>query len=194
MLRLCLLLTLLFTPFFNDKAETPLLEKELIIYMPDIKPIKIIKPTKFDHYYKVLGRRESKNNYLAYNKLSGCLGKYQFCRSTIKTVGFIVTDSVFLANNDMQEEAMRRLTKMNYNWLRKNKLLNYAGLEVGGVLINEKGMLAAMHLLGGEALRDYLTRDGNMEEYWKELKNGRKIFIRKKDGLNTTIKDYLNLF
>jgi len=140
---------------------------------------------------QVIGKRESNNNYLAVNQF-GCLGKYQFTKQTLKTLN--INPDYFLYKQTLQEEAMDKLLDHNYEYLRKKDLLKYVGKEIEGIYITEAGLLAAIHLLGGASVKDYLRSNGSMKEYYFTNKHGRKIFIRKYDGNKTSIKEYLNLF
>lgn len=199
--KLCLLFMLLISILtFPHQAEKVINKPELVIKMPSkvVKSSKITPITRYqtiviERFKRVISRRESGGNYKAVS-ISGCLGKYQFLQSTLRTLSIDVTDSMFLADSLLQEVAMDKLVITNYKWLKHNGLLHYVGKDVGGVRINEYGMLAAMHLLGGASLQHYLLNRGSMEEFVMLTQSGRKIHIRKQDGLNTSIKDYLNLF
>lgn len=139
----------------------------------------------------VIAKRESNNNYYVVNQL-GCMGKYQFTRNTLKMLKFDPDD--FLYKPKVQELAMNALIEYNHNYLQKHNLLKYVGKKVGGIMITEAGLLAAMHLLGGASVKDYLRSNGSMREYWHTYKSGRTVFIRKYDANKTSIKEYLKLF
>lgn len=182
-----------------------------IKYITIIKPDEVLIPEKEYHFVsmdsitvygntnllqikRVIGKRESQNQYNITNS-GGCMGKYQFSKSTLKTVGYNKNEiKNFLIDTLMQEEAMSRLVEANYKWLKSTGLLKYNNRVVGDIKITTEGMLAACHLLGGESLRDYLQSEGSMIQYTKVLHSGRSIYIRKYDGNNTSIKDYLILF
>ena len=56
------------------------------------------------NFLDAIGFRESGNRYHITNKW-GYMGKYQFGKSTLKTIGFKVTRTEFLSNPQLQEEA-----------------------------------------------------------------------------------------
>ncbi len=199
MIRLCLLVitSLLYFGATPEKYITIMLpEKGVVFIDPSINIEDSIyygntSITKIKH---VIGRRESLNQYHITNQ-SGCMGRYQFAKSTLKGLGFSKEEiKVFLIDTLLQENAMCILLRSNYDWLESNNLLRYTNKTVGGVVISIEGMLAALHLLGGEALKDYLKDNGSMKQYYKVYPSGRRVYIRKYDGNNTSIKEYLNLF
>lgn len=210
MIRVCLvIITLISTSAIPFEREEAVSTTDYKIVLPDIVPDTIrygnVTINKIKH---ILGKRESKNNYYVVNQF-GCLGKYQFTLSTLKTLGFTkqeikdfihctkvensIKQTTYRFDPSLQEKAMDSLLARNYRWLKQNRLIKYNNKVVGGIKITTANMLCAMHLLGGEALKDYLRNNGSMEEYYKTTKYGKIIFIRKYDGNNTSIKDYLKL-
>lgn len=211
MLRVCLLLIALISLSANSFERVSVVKgTEYKLVLPDI-PIDTVRygNTSISKIKDVLARRESKHNYFVVNQF-GCLGKYQFTVNTLKGLGFTkkeikefitctkvtntLTKSSYSFDPSLQERAMDSLLAVNYRWLKSNHLLKYNGKYVGGIKVTTEGMLCALHLLGGVSLKDYLVHQGSMEEYYKILKNGKVIFVRKFDGNNTSIKDYLTLF
>jgi hypothetical protein len=123
-----------------------------------------------------IGLRESTNNYKAVNKF-GYLGKYQFGRKTLNSIGFKnITNRQFLSEPKIQEEAMLVLLKKNKRTLRR-EIKKYVGKTISGIYITESGILAAAHLGGA----------GNVRKFFR---NGKDF----KDGLGTSITSYMALF
>lgn len=117
--------------------------------------IPIIKShSKFLHD---LGFRESSNNYKIVNQY-GYLGKYQFGRKTLNSIGMEnISNRKFLSSPKLQEEAMQRLMTSNYKSL-KRYINKYEGEIVHGVLITKSGILAAAHLGGAGNVRKWFRR------------------------------------
>jgi hypothetical protein len=104
------------------------------------------------------------------------MGKYQFGKSTLRTLKIKVTKDAFLNSPDLQEYAM--IQNLNYN---KNKLQKYIdqfeGQEINGILITESGILAAAHLAGAGSVRKF-------------FRNGKEF----KDGFGTSMTSYMTEF
>lgn len=117
--------------------------------------IPIIKShSKFLHD---LGFRESSNNYKIVNQY-GYLGKYQFGRKTLNSIGMEnISNRKFLSSPELQEEAMQRLMTSNYKSLRRY-INKYEDKIVHGVLITKSGVLAAAHLGGAGNVRKWFRR------------------------------------
>ena len=117
--------------------------------------IPIIKShSKFLHD---LGFRESSNNYKIVNQY-GYLGKYQFGRKTLNSIGMEnISNRKFLSSPELQEEAMQRLMISNYKSLRRY-INKYEGTVVHGILITKSGVLAAAHLGGAGNVRKWFRR------------------------------------
>ncbi len=77
-----------------------------------------------------IGKFESNNDYRKVNRF-GYMGKYQFGKSTLKTLKIKVTKEAFLNSPDLQEYAMQQLLKYNkknlyYTTLHEeNNSINY---------------------------------------------------------------------
>lgn len=151
-------------------------------------------PFDFESFAKTVGQRESGNNYRpGKNGLNqfGYAGKYQFGAQALESVGLMKPGSskggnkamqdpsnwtipggleAFLSNGQIQEDAFKRLTSMNYQALLK------AGVITANTPPNEvAGYLATAHLKGvGGAI---------------DLKKG----IVGKDGNGTTTSSYFAL-
>ena len=84
-------------------------------------------------FLNAIGHRESSNNYNVVNRF-GYMGKYQFGKSTLKTLKIKVSQSEFLRDSVLQEQAMFALLK--YNKKRLKKLIDkYDGQIVHGIFV-----------------------------------------------------------
>tara|TARA_R110000803_G_scaffold73443_1_gene137284 strand:- start:924 stop:1514 length:591 start_codon:yes stop_codon:yes gene_type:complete len=133
-----------------------------------VKPLIIdsveLELTSHQQFLDAMGHRESSNNYKAVNKY-GYMGKYQFGRSTLKTLKINVSRSEFINNPKLQEQAMYKLLQYNKKKL-KRYIEKYNGRVINGVLVTESGLLAAAHLGGAGSVRKWfrtgkVRRDGN---------------------------------
>ena len=147
---------------------------EVIEVQPIIKPLEIVEPkleVKIeipairDHnkFLDEVGFRESSNNYKAVNQF-GYLGKYQFGRKTLNSIGFEdVSNYEFLSNPEIQEEAMLVLLQKNKHTLRR-EIKKYVGETVNGIYITESGILAAAHLGGAGNVRKFFRKGYEFED------------------------------
>jgi len=93
------------------------------------------------------------------------MGKYQFGKSTLKTIKIKVSKTEFLNNPELQEEAMLKL--LRYNKKRLQKYIDkFDGQTVNGILVTESGLLAAAHLGGAGSVKKWfrtgkVKKDGN---------------------------------
>ena len=160
-------------------VEEPPRPLALAVITPKIEAPKVELIIKnHDKFLEDLGFRESSGNYKAVNQF-GYLGKYQFGRSTLNALGYTdVSNRVFLANPQIQEEAMYDLLTHNRKILRR-QIEKYNGKVVNGILITESGILAAAHLAGPGNVKKFFRkgyefRDGNgtkMTSYLKKFSN-----------------------
>ena len=165
-----------FKPFVETVDALPI--KEIILVESEIKVPKIIVPEIKDHnkFLDDIGFRESSNNYKAVNQF-GYLGKYQFGRKTLNSLGFEnVSNREFLENISIQEEAMYALLNHNKKILRR-QIQKYHGQTIHGIYITESGILAAAHLAGA----------GNVRKFFRK---GYEF----KDGNGTKMTSYMILF
>ena len=135
--------------------------------------VEIIK--NMDLFLHDLGHRESGNRYNVVNKF-GYMGKYQFGKSTLRTLKIKVTKEAFLNSPDLQEYAMQQNLLYNKNKLQKY-IDKFEGQTIDGILITESGILAAAHLGGAGSVKKYF-RSGKVME----------------DGNGVKITSYLNKF
>ena len=105
------------------------------------------------------------------------MGKYQFGRETLKTVG-IDDCSQFLNSPRMQEKAFVALLSKNKSEL-KDVIEKYDGQVVAGIQITESGILAAAHLGGVGSVKKFFKNNGN--RYYK-------------DAYGTSIRSYMRDF
>ena len=154
-----------FKPFVETVDALPI--KEISLIESEIKVPEIIVPEIKDHnkFLDDIGFRESSNNYKAVNQF-GYLGKYQFGRKTLNSLGFEnVSNREFLENVSIQEEAMYALLNHNKKILRR-QIQKYHGQTIHGIYITESGILAAAHLAGAGNVRKFFRKgyefkDGN---------------------------------
>lgn len=142
-----------------DKVvEEPPRPMALAVITPKVEAPKIELVIKnHNKFLEDLGMRESSNNYKIVNKY-GYLGKYQFGRKTLNNIGMKnISNKEFLANPDLQEEAMQRLMLANYKSLRRY-IKKYDRTIVHGILVTKSGILAAAHLGGAGNVRKWFKR------------------------------------
>ena len=169
-LGICLASVMFMMAFKSYRASIQPLEQlktEPIVKLP-IKPLIIdsveLELTSHQQFLDAMGHRESSNNYKVVNKY-GYMGKYQFGRSTLKTLKINVSRSEFINNPKLQEQAMYKLLQYNKKKL-KRYIEKYNGRVINGVLVTESGLLAAAHLGGAGSVRKWfrtgkVRRDGN---------------------------------
>jgi hypothetical protein len=161
----CILILMAFTNYSHKPKALPITVLSTPIEKIDVK----IKPKKVeikDHtaFLTALGHQESGNRYDIVNRF-GYMGKYQFGKSTLKTIKIKVTRKEFLNNPELQEQAMQKL--LIYNKKRLQKYIDkFDGQVVNGILITESGLLAAAHLGGAGSVRKWFRtgkakKDGN---------------------------------
>ena len=153
--------------YFYRAQAVKVSTQSIEVMVPKIKVSKVEIPVikTYNLFLQDIGFRESTNDYKAVNQF-GYLGKYQFGRKTLNSIGFKdVSNREFLANPSIQEEAMLVLLKRNKRTLRR-EIKKYVGKTINGVYITESGLLAAAHLAGAGNVRrffrkGYEFRDGN---------------------------------
>jgi hypothetical protein len=169
-LGICLASVMFMMAFKSYRASIQPIEQlktEPIVKLP-IKPLIIdsveLELTSHQQFLDAMGHRESSNNYKVVNKY-GYMGKYQFGRSTLKTLKINVSRSEFINNPKLQEQAMYKLLQYNKKKL-KRYIEKYNGRVINGILVTESGLLAAAHLGGAGSVRKWfrtgkIRRDGN---------------------------------
>jgi hypothetical protein len=129
----------------------------------EVKPKEINDKTvklSLNDFLDRMGFLESSNNYRKVNTL-GYLGKYQFGRSTLKTLGYghIPTEE-FVNSPQLQEQIMIKNLKFNRKVLQDH-INKYEGECIGGIIITESGLLGAAHLAGAGNVKKFLEKQFN---------------------------------
>lgn len=175
-----------FISILSAFAASPMMDTSKVILASEIKsktPIssaegKIVADfqNQNNDFLRAIARKESSNNYTIVNKW-GYMGKYQFGRTTLDALGYShITNKEFLSTPFVQEEAMMKLLQSNKYILRR-EIRKYSGTAINGVYITESGLLAAAHLAGPGNVKLFLRDNTNV-----------------KDGLGTSLVDYLDIF
>jgi len=136
---------------------------------------KVIVKSQYELFLDAIGHQESGNRYHIVNRY-GYMGKYQFGKSTLRTLRIRVSRSEFLKDTLLQEEAMLKLLLHNKKRLQKY-IDKYEGKVVHGILVTESGLLAAAHL-GGQGSVEKWFRNGGI----------------RKDGNGVKITSYMKRF
>jgi hypothetical protein len=130
-------------------------------------------------YIDKIGYLESRGNYSVTNQF-GYMGKYQFGETTLRLLGYTEQEiKGFIKDEELQENAMLKLTTHNLEVLKNYGLMKYVGYNVNGVNVTVEGMLAGSHLLGPYAVNQFLKHgkigaDGNgttIVKYMKKFKS-----------------------
>ena len=151
----------------------------------DIEELNREKPVIVKDYYSFLndlGHRESGNRYDVVNRF-GYMGRYQFGKSTLRTLKIKVDRETFLSNPQLQDYAMHKLLCYNKSKLKKY-IDNFDGQVIHGILVTESGILAAAHLGGQGSVKKWF-RTGKV----RKDANGVKItsYMVKFGGYNLGI-------
>jgi hypothetical protein len=144
----------------------------------EILPVKVVPHVgkSFAGFAQKMAYKESRGMIHLVNSY-GYMGKYQFGRSTLRTVG-IYDFQEFLRNVAWQDEAFKALIARN-KWELRKEIQKYSGRIINGVEITESGLVAAAHLGGAGSVKKYLRS------------NGRNGF---KDGFGTSLSSYIRKF
>lgn len=130
----------------------------------------------FIGFKQAVAIKESSGLYNLVNSF-GYMGKYQFGKSTLRTIGIHDTAD-FLKNPALQEKAFKALLSKN-KWELREEIRRFEGRIINGVKITESGLLAAAHLGGVGSVKTYLRS------------NGRDGF---NDGFGTSLVSYIKKF
>jgi hypothetical protein len=145
--KIAFLMILMVAVFISDKLPTV-----------SQKKLPVSQPTQIERFMRRVGQIESGNNYRITNEF-GMMGKYQFSPSTVRVLGFRVTQKEFLGNPELQDSVMLAYMKANHRELEP--LINkYNGKVIRGVKITRAGILAGAHFAGSNGVRAYLTGTG----------------------------------
>jgi hypothetical protein len=130
----------------------------------------------FTGFKEAIAFRESQGKFKIINSL-GYMGKYQFGRTTLNTIG-ISNTAAFLNNPNLQEKAFVALLSINKSELQ-SEIEKFDGTVVSGIQITESGILAAAHLGGAGSVKKFFKSKGTRAN---------------RDGFGTSIKSYLRKF
>lgn len=149
----------------------------------------------FDDFMKDLAQRESSGNWKVSNEY-GYMGLYQIGRTALKDVSqrtkdpelkdlhkkinkkrFDKNPNIFPV--DLQNKVFKQLLRNNKHYLRK--YTSYIGKTIDDIYITESGLLAASHLVGNNAVKEFLRSNGKRDisdkngvkcsEYLKKFSN-----------------------
>ena len=154
----------------------------ILFIVPPNKPIskelpkkEIIEVKGINEFLFAIGHQESGNRYFVVNRY-GYMGKYQFGKSTLRTLKIKVSKEAFLNSPDLQEYAMKQ--NLLYNKKRLQKYIDkFEGQKINGILITESGILAAAHLGGAGSVKRWFRKG--------------KIKV---DGYGVPITNYMQMF
>ena len=130
----------------------------------------------YDGFKEALAFKESRGNYKVINQF-GYMGKYQFSKGTLALIG-IYDKKEFMSSPELQEKAFFASVSRN-KWVLRKYIEWYSGKILNGVKITESGILAAAHLAGPGAIKDFL-RSGGVDDF--------------EDAYGTTIRYYMKRF
>lgn len=111
----------------------------------------------FIGFKEAVGFKESQGRYHIVNEF-GYMGKYQFGKSTLKTIGVYNTHS-FKRDPSLQEKAFEANLARN-KWVLRRDIKRFVGKRISGVLVTESGILAAAHLGGPGSVKNFLRSYG----------------------------------
>jgi hypothetical protein len=113
------------------------------------------EPTPIEIFMKKISDIESGGKHRIVNQY-GMMGKYQFSPTTIRVLGFRVSQQEFLGNPELQDTVMVTYMRANQQYLRK-LLDRYDGRVINGVKITRATLLAGAHFAGPHTVRLFIT-------------------------------------
>jgi len=140
------------------------------------------------------------------------IGAYQFGEAALVDLGYVRADfnlydnnygggftgkdgirSVrdFLNNPKVQDKAANAWMKLMWHYIELKRLQCYAFTKVGNVVLTPSGMLAATHLLGADALQQFIRSGGSpkiRDPYGTPMAN----YIAKLDGYDIPFAPHQN--
>jgi hypothetical protein len=145
------------------------------VYIPN----RIVRsePTELEKFLNHMAERESDNTPHVVNRF-GMMGKYQFAPSTIRVLGFRVSNKQFLSNPELQDSVMVAYLRSNNKELN-TLITKYENKKFKGVRVTRSGVLAAAHLAGSANVKLFFQNAD-----W----NGRT------DANGTSIREYMQTF
>ena len=155
--------------FKYDVANEIVIEEKVAVTIPHVGK-------SFVGFAQKMAYKESRGILHLVNPY-GYMGKYQFGKSALRTVG-IYDFQEFLRNAEWQDKAFEALIARN-KWELRKEIAKFSGKVINGVEITESGLVAAAHLGGAGSVKKYLRSNG---------KNGFK------DGFGTSLSSYIRKF
>ena len=155
--------------FKYDVANEIVIEEKVAVTIPHVGK-------SFVGFAQKMAYKESRGILHLVNPY-GYMGKYQFGKSALRTVG-IYDYQEFLRNAEWQDKAFEALIARN-KWELRKEIAKYSGKVINGIEITESGLVAAAHLGGAGSVKKYLRSNG---------KNGFK------DGFGTSLSSYIRKF
>ena len=139
--------------------------------------------TTFAAFLVALKLMESGGDYQSVNTLN-FLGAYQFGEAALTDLGYVRYDGNaydnnygggftgkngvrsaqdFLNSKSAQDKAAKAWMRLMWKYIRQQNIAHYAGSKVNGKTLTPSGMLAAAHLLGPGALKQWIKSDGRAD-------------------------------
>ena len=127
----------------------------LVDKLPNVstRPLPLSQPTQVEKFMSRVARIESGGNAQAKNQF-GMMGKYQFSPSTVRTLGFRLTERQFLNNPEIQDSVMLAYMKANHQELDV-LIKKYDGKMFKGIRVTRAGILAGAHFAGTTGVINY---------------------------------------
>lgn len=140
-------------------------------------------PRDYSAFFAALRHKESRGDYQAVNTLN-FLGAYQFGEAALIDLGYVRRDADiydnnfgggftgkhgirsvqdFLRNPSVQDRAAEEWMQIMWRYIEAEGLHKYAWREIGGQTLSPSGMLAATHLLGSGALKNFVMSGGSAD-------------------------------
>lgn len=146
--------------------------------LPDVtfKPLPKSNPTPVEQFMDRVAAIETPGGTHRTVNQFGMMGRYQFSPSTVRVLGFRVSQKEFLNNRQIQDTVMLRYMKVNHrelSWYIKR----YDGKVVNGVKITRAGILAGAHFAGSHGVKSFFKNGSN-----------------KSDANGTTVAKYMSKF
>lgn len=123
-----------------------------------VETFSMVLGKSFFGFKEALAFKESQGRYFIVNEF-GYLGKYQFGKSTLKTIG-VYNVNQFLNNPSLQEMAFEANLSRN-KWVLRRDIKRFVGKTINGVKVTESGILAAAHLGGPGSVKKFLRSYGS---------------------------------
>jgi hypothetical protein len=118
------------------------------------------KPTPIEQFMDRVAAIETPGGTHRTVNQFGMMGRYQFSPSTVRVLGFRVSQREFLNNKQIQDTVMLRYMKVNNREL-SGYINRYNGRIVNGVKITRAGVLAGAHFAGSEGVKAFFRNGSN---------------------------------